>query len=84
MSDLHSDFSTHKNNGPLLNSRDYYRSNSPYKIYGPLQSIRITADPIRHKKSMDYSSPYGLLQIQFAANNLQTTPNITDLCMLNL
>jgi len=29
MSDLHSDLSTHKNNGPLLNSRDYYRSNSP-------------------------------------------------------
>jgi len=64
MSDLHSDFSTHKNNGPLLNSRDYYRSNSPYKIYGPLQSIRITADPIHHKKSTDHSSPYGLLQIQ--------------------
>jgi len=103
ITDLHSDFSTHKNNGPLLNIRDYYRSNSPYKIYGPLQSIRITADPIHHKKiygplqplritadpihhikSTDYSSPYGLLQIQFATNNLQTTPNITDLRMFNL
>jgi len=29
ITDLHSDFSTHKNNGPLLNIRDYYRSNSP-------------------------------------------------------
>jgi len=65
MSDLHSDFSTHKNNGPLLNSRDYYRSNSPYKIYGPLQSIRITADPIRHKKSTDYSKHYGFTHVQF-------------------
>jgi len=30
---------------------------------GPLQSSRITSDPIRHKKSTDYSSPYGLLHI---------------------
>ena len=30
------------------------------------------------KKSTDYSSPHGLLQIQFAIKNLRTTPNITD------
>jgi len=47
-------------------------------------TLGIITDPIHHKKSTDYSSPYGLLQIQFAANNLQTTPNITDLRRFNL
>jgi len=64
MTDLHSDFFNHKNNGPLL-------------------TLGITADPIRHKKSTDYSSPYGLLQIQFTIKNLRTTPVHTDYCRPN-
>jgi len=51
---------------------------------GPLLTLGITTDPIHHKKSTDHSSPYGLLQIQFAIKNLRTTPYITDLRMFNL
>jgi len=54
------------------------------KNKGPLLTIRITTDPIHHKKSTYYSGPHGLLQIQFAIKNLRTTPNITDLRMFNL
>jgi len=49
----------------------------------PLLTIGITTGPIHHKKSTYYSSPYGLLQIQFAANNLRTTPVHTDYCRSN-
>ena len=76
MTDTHPDF-LNKNNGPVL-TLGITTDPIHHKIYGPLQSTRITTDSIRQKQSMDHSSPYGLPQIQFAINNLRTTPVYTD------